>query len=163
MTSGEQYDRIAKNAERRENYGYLERLYEAARAQYRPAEVSPFLYTHHVVCALESGNGEIYTGFCVESCCGVMDLCAERVAALQMYARSGQTVIRRLMAFRDAPPSGGGSGMPCGACREFLLQLSPENRRTEILTDYARRETVTLEALMPNWWGWERYRDAGLL
>lgn len=140
-----------------------ERLYEAARAQYRPAAVSPFLYAHHVVCALESGNGEIYTGFCVESACGVMDLCAERVAALQMYARSAQTVVRRLMAFRDAPPSGGGSGMPCGACREFFLQLSPENRHLEILTDYAKRETVTLEALTPGWWGWERYRENGVL
>ena len=36
-----------------------ERLYEAARTQYRPAAVSPFLYARHVVCALESGNGEI--------------------------------------------------------------------------------------------------------
>lgn len=56
-------------------------LYETARAQYRPQEVSPFVYAHHVVCALESGNGEIYTGFCIESCAGVMVLCDERVAA----------------------------------------------------------------------------------
>ena len=60
-------------------------LYEKARAQYGPQEVSPFVYAHHVVCALESENWRIYTGFCIESCCGVMDLCAERVAALHMY------------------------------------------------------------------------------
>lgn len=52
-----------------------------------------------------------------------MNLCAERVAALRMYADSGQTVVKRMIAFRDAPPSGGGSGMPCGACREFFMQL----------------------------------------
>ena len=58
-------------------------LYEKARAQYHPEELTPFIQAHHVACALESGNGEIYTGFCIESCCGVMDLCAERTAALK--------------------------------------------------------------------------------
>ena len=135
-------------------------LYEKARAQYQPQEVSPFVYAHHVVCALESENGEIYTGFCIESCSGVMDLCAERVAALNMYLQSGQTVVRRLIAFRDRPPYGGGSGMPCGACREFFLQLSEKNRDMEILVDFETRETIRLEALVPNWWGWERYEQA---
>ena len=94
---------------------------------------------------------------CVEACSGVMNLCAERVAALNMYVNSGETVIRRLIAFRDAPPSGGGSGMPCGACREFLYQLNEENENTEIMADYESRKTVTLKELMPDWWGKERY------
>lgn len=135
-------------------------LYEKARAQYGPQEVSPFVCAHHVVCALESENGGVYMGFCIESCSGVMDLCAERVAALNMYLQSGQTVVRRLIAFRDRPPYGGGSGMPCGACREFFLQLSEKNRNMEILVDFETRETVRLESLVPNWWGWERYEQA---
>ena len=132
-----------------------ETLYERAAKEYHPEDVSPFIYAHHVVCALESENGEIYTGFCIESCSGVMNLCAERVAALNMYIQSGQTKIRRLIAFRDKPPYGEGSGMPCGACREFLLQLDEENGNTEILVDYASRETVTLRELTPKWWGKE--------
>ena len=134
-----------------------QKLYLKAKAQYCPKNVSPFIYAHNVVCALESENGEIYTGFCIESCCGVMDLCAERVAALNMYLSSGQTVIKRIIAFRDKAPYGKGSGMPCGACREFLMQLSDKNKDTEILVDYETRETVTLKELMPNWWGEERY------
>ncbi len=134
-----------------------EQLYLKAREQYHPEEVSPFLYAHHVVCALESENGKIFTGFCVESCSGVLDLCAERVAALNMYVNSGQTVVRRLIAFRDQPPYGGGSGMPCGACREFFMQLNLQNKDMEIMVDYGKRETVTLEQLIPNWWGVERY------
>ena len=137
-----------------------ERLCAAAQEQYHPGDVSPFIYAHHVVCALESENGEIYTGFCIESCSGVMDLCAERVAALNMYLQSGQTVVKRLIAFRDRPPYGDGSGMPCGACREFFLQLSDKNRNMQIMTDYDRRETVTLGELMPAWWGDERYENA---
>ena len=134
-----------------------ETLYEKAKEHYHPEEVSPFVFAHHVVCALEAENGEIYTGFCIESCSGVMNLCAERVAALNMYVNSGQTRIKRLIAFRDQPPTGEGSGMPCGACREFLYQLNEKNEGMEIMVDFKRRETVTLKALMPLWWGKERY------
>jgi len=136
-----------------------EKLYEAAKQQYHPQDVSPFLYAHHVVCALESENGEIFTGFCIEGCSGVMNLCAERVAAPNMYVNSGQTVVKRLIAFRDQPPHGAGSGMPCGACREFLMQLSEKNRNTEIMLDYEKRETITLGQLVPMWWGNERYEQ----
>lgn len=134
-----------------------EELYQKASALYHPQDVSPFVYAHHVVCALESESGEIFTGFCIESCSGVLDLCAERVAALNMYASSGQTVVRRLIAFRDRPPYGGGSGMPCGACREFFMQLSEKNKDMEIMVNFDTHETVRLHELMPNWWGAERY------
>lgn len=134
-----------------------EELYQKASALYHPQDVSPFVYAHHVVCALESESGEIFTGFCIESCSGVLDLCAERVAALNMYASSGQTVVRRLIAFRDRPPYGGGSGMPCGACREFFMQLSEKNKDMEIMVNFDTHETVRLHKLMPNWWGAERY------
>lgn len=135
-----------------------EKLYLAAKEQYHPEDVSPFIYAHHVVCAIESESGEIFTGFCIEGCSGVINLCAERVAALNMYVNSGQTVIKRLIAFRDEAPRGDveGSGMPCGACREFFMQLSYENCNMEIMTDYESRKTVTLGELMPLWWGTSR-------
>ena len=88
-----------------------------------------------------------------------MNLCAERVAALNMYVNSGQTKIKKLIAFRDKAPFGGGSGMPCGACREFLYQLNEGNENMEIMVDYKTGETVTLKELMPNWWGKERYLE----
>jgi len=136
-----------------------EKLYQAAKKEFHPEEVSPFVYAHHVVCALESENGEIFTGFCIESCSGVMNLCAERVAALNMYVNSGQTKIKRLITFRNDPPCGEGSGMPCGACREFLYQLNEDNENIEIMVDYASRKTINLKELMPLWWGKERYAD----
>ena len=140
--------------------GYMGKLYIRAKEQYHPEDVSPFIYAHHVVCALESENGEIYTGFCIESCCGVLDLCAERTAALNMYMNSGQTVVKRLIAFRDKAPFGEGSGMPCGACREFFMQLNSKNEEMEIMVDYDRRKTVRLKELLPNWWGWDRYKNS---
>lgn len=134
-----------------------QKLYEAAKKEYQPREVTPFITAHHVACAVEAENGEIYTGFCIEGCSGVINLCAERLAALRMYADSGQTVVKRLIAFRDTPPGKAASGMPCGACREFFLQLSEHNKDMEIMLDYETGKTVNLNELMPNWWGWERY------
>lgn len=133
-----------------------EKLYKKASEQYHPEEVSPFIDAHHVVCALEAENGEIYTGFCIEGASGVMNLCAERVAGLNMYIQSGQTVVKRLLACRNQPPTKNG-GMPCGACREFFLQLNAKNKDMEIITDFETRKTVTLNELMPSWWGWKRY------
>ena len=133
-----------------------EKLYNAAKEEYHPEEVSPFIEAHHVVCAIEAENGEIFTGFCIEGASGVIALCAERVAGINMYIQSGQTVVKRMIAFRNEPPKENG-GMPCGACREFFLQLSYKNKDMQILTDYETRKTITLEELMPGWWGWQRY------
>ena len=58
-----------------------------------------------------------------------------------------------MIAFRDKAPYGGGSGMPCGACREFIMQLSKENKNMEIMIDYDNRQTVKLEEILPYWWG----------
>lgn len=46
--------------------------------------------------------------------------------------------------------------MTCGACREFLMQLSPKNKDLEFMLDYEKRETITLGELMSLWWGTER-------
>ena len=119
-----------------------EKLYNAAKKEYHPEEISPFIEAHHVVCAIEAENGEIYTGFCIEGASGVINLCAERVAGLNMYIQSGQTVVKRMIAFRNQPPKVNG-GMPCGACREFFLQLSDKNKNMEILKSTKIRQTST--------------------
>ena len=111
-----------------------EEMYLKAKEEYHPEEASPFIEAHHVVAAIQSESGKIYTGFCIEGASGVMNLCAERVAALNMYINEGTTKIIRMIAFRSEPPKGQG-GMPCGACREFLMQLAYDNRNMEILTD----------------------------
>ena len=47
--------------------------------------------------------------------------------------------------------------MPCGACRELLMQLDRESGSIEILTGYPEIQTVTLGELSPAWWGRERF------
>ena len=109
-----------------------EEMYLKAKEEYHPEEVSPFIEAHHVVAAVQAEDGRIYTGFCIEGASGVINLCAERVAALNMYINSGQTIIKRMIAFRAEPPKVNG-GMPCGACREFFMQLAYENSKMERL------------------------------
>ena len=135
-----------------------EEMYKKAKEEYHPEEISPFIMAHHVVAAVQSESGKIYTGFCIEGASGVIALCAERVAALNMYMNEGTTVVKRMIAFRDNPPKENG-GMPCGACREFFMQLNYENRNMEIMTDYESRKTIILNDLIPNWWGDKRYEN----
>ena len=132
------------------------KMYEEAQKLYDPHEVSDFVYANHVVAAVEAEDGQIFTGFCMEGTCGVFHLCAERAALFNMYQFSGQTKVKKVLAFRDKPPYGGSSGMPCGACREFLLELNAENKDAEFMMDYNRRKTVKVAELMPYWWGEER-------
>lgn len=42
--------------------------------------------------------------------------------------------------------------MPCGACRELIMQLSDTNKKTKILTNLNNNESISLEELMPKWW-----------
>jgi cytidine deaminase len=134
-----------------------EEMYLKAKEEYHPEDISPFLTAHHVVAAIQSAKtGKIYTGFCIEGASGVMNLCAERVAALNMYLNEKNLVVKRMIAFRDHPPKENG-GMPCGACREYFMQAAYENRDMEILTDYDTRKVVYLRDLIPNWWGDKRY------
>lgn len=135
-----------------------EKLYQEAKKHYKPHDLSPFFYSNHVSCAIEAQDGTIYHGFCIEGASGVLNLCAERIAAINMIVNSNQTVIKRLLVMRDKPPYIEGNFIPCGACREFLLQLDIKNKETEILLDYDSKKTIKLKELLPKWWGEERYK-----
>ena len=47
-------------------------------------------------------------------------------------------------------------GMPCGACRELLMQLHPDSPKMQILVDLQTEKSMSLQALMPDWWGKDR-------
>ena len=135
-----------------------EKLYEVAKKQYNPHDLSPFFYSNHVACAIEAKDGQIFAGFCIEGASGVLNLCAERIAAIYMIVNSNKTEIKRILVMRDKPPYKDGNFLPCGACREFLMQLNINNQECEILTDYESKETIKLKELIPHWWGMERIK-----
>lgn len=122
-------------------------------------EWSPFVTGNNVVAAVEDVNGKIWTGINIETASGVVCVCAERVALLKMVTESSTVQVKRILVYgKELPKKELNNWSPCGACREFLMQLSDKNKECEILMDWQTKETIKLKDLMPNWWGDVRFK-----
>lgn len=122
-------------------------LYEAAKKVLNPREISQWVEAGGVAAAVETASGNIYTGVCVDTAC-TLGICAERNAIFHMIT-NGESKIRRVIAIG----SNGKALAPCGACRELMTQLMPEDyQKIEIMLDYEKKEVVTLGELTPKWW-----------
>ena len=64
-----------------------------------------------------------------------------------------QRTTRRKIIKLVCVDSKGNFGSPCGACREYMMQLSKNSKDIEILKDIDNKEIVKLEELIPDWWG----------
>lgn len=122
-------------------------LHDAAVKVLKPRTISEWVEAGGVSAAIETASGNLYTGVCVDSACA-LGICAERNAIFNMIT-NGESEIRRVIAVnRD-----GKAISPCGACRELMTQLMPENyRNVEVMLDYEKGEVVTLGELTPRWW-----------
>lgn len=123
-----------------------DRLYLAARRVQRPREVSPLVEAGSVAAALLTEAGNVYVGVCIDTACS-LGMCAERSAIATMVT-AGESRIRRIVAVMP----GGRVGMPCGACRELMMQLDPAAREVEVFLDYESRRVARLGELVPGWW-----------
>ncbi len=126
-------------------------LYEEARAVQDDRVVSPFVEAGGVAAALLTKSGSIYVGVCIDTCSG-LGLCAERNAVATMLTYGEQDIEKIVAVMPD-----GALGSPCGACREMLMQLSPQSGEIEILLDLETEKTVRLKELVPDWWGRSRF------
>ena len=122
-------------------------LYEAAKKVLKPRRISEMMEAAGVAAAIESTSGKIYTGVCVDGGC-TLGICAERNAIFNMIT-NGEGAIRRVIAINWK----GEAMSPCGACRELMVQLMPEDyRQVEVMMDYGKNRVVTLGELTPEWW-----------
>lgn len=128
-----------------------ERLYTAAKNVISPREISPFIEAGGVGAAIMSKAGNIYTGVCIDTAC-TLGMCAERNAIANMIT-NGESQIAKVVAIGPD----GEAGSPCGACREYMMQLDKNSGDIEILLDFETRKTITLKELLPNWWGTSRF------
>ena len=128
-----------------------EELYAAARAVQRGREISPFMEAGGVAAAIRTKAGNTYVGVCIDTASS-LGMCAERSAMANMITR-GESRIDKVVAVMPD----GKVGPPCGACREFMMQLDRDSGEIEILLNLDRRETVRLRELMPRWWGGSRF------
>lgn len=122
-------------------------LYGAAKAVLKPRNVLRIIEAGGVAAAIESASGKIYVGVCIDGAC-TLGICAERNAIFNMIT-NGEDAMKRVIAI-----NWDGKAMPpCGACRELMSQLMPENYRIiEVMMDYENGRVVTLGDLTPEWW-----------
>ena len=78
-------------------------------------------------------------------------MCAERNAIANMITNGEKEIVKLVCV--DSKEK---AGSPCGACREYMMQLSKNSKNIEILKDEKTKEIVRLEELIPNWWGYDK-------
>ena len=122
-------------------------LYEAAKRVQNERKISDYIDAGGVAAAILSFSDKIYTGVCVDTC-STLGICAERNAIFNMIT-NGENIIQKVIAIMPD----GKTGAPCGACRELMVQLMPDDYRDiEIMMDYEAGKVVTLGTLTPEWW-----------
>lgn len=125
-------------------------LYEKAKKVRDSREVSGMISAGGVGAAILTKNHHIYTGVCIDTSCS-LGMCAERNAIVNMIT-NGENEILKLVCI----DSRGEVGSPCGACREYLMQLSKNSKDMEILMNEKTKKIVKLKELIPDWWGYDR-------
>lgn len=126
--------------------GSWDKLYIAARKAQYERKLSPSIEAGSVSAALLSAKGNIFTGVCIDTACS-LGMCAERNAIANMITNGESRIIKIVAVMPD-----GRLGMPCGACRELMMQLCNEADDTEILRDYETKKSLRLRSLLPEWW-----------
>ena len=122
-------------------------LYEAAKWVQNERKISDYIDAGGVAAAILSSSGKIYTGVCIDTC-STLGICAERNAIFNMIT-NGEHIIEKVIAIMPD----GKTRTPCGACRELMVQLMPDDyQNIEIMMDYETGKVVTLETLTPDWW-----------
>lgn len=121
-------------------------MYDRAKAVQSARTISPFVEAGGVAAAILTVDHHIYVGVCIDTCSS-LGMCAERNAMANMIT-NGESKIAKVLAIMPD----GKVGPPCGACREFMMQLDKDSKEIEILMDYETLQTVKLGKLCPDWW-----------
>lgn len=129
------------------------KLYNEAIKVQNGRMVSPFIEAGGVAAAILTKEGNIYVGVCIDTACG-LGMCAERNAMANMITH-GKSKIDKVVAVMPD----GRVGSPCGACREFMMQLDKDSGDIEILLDLETEKTIKLKDLVPDWWGTQRFES----
>lgn len=136
-----------------EDYKIWDKLYNEACKVQNQKVISPFIEGGQVSAAILTKKGNIYTGICLDTA-STLGICAERNAIFNMLT-NGESQIEKIVCVM----SNGDVGTPCGACRELIMQLDRDSKDIQILIDKNEYKTITMDKLMPDWWGTSRFND----
>lgn len=121
----------------------FEKLYELAKSKLNPQVLSKNTEVGKVACALETKDGNVYTGINIDTACS-MGFCAEANAIGSMVTNN-ESIIKKIVAVS----ANHGIIPPCGRCREFMIQINNENLEAEILLSDG---VYKLQDLLPKRW-----------
>lgn len=99
---------------------------------------------HYVGAALECADGKVYTGSSVETAALGGTICAER-AAVCTAVTQGERKFVRLAIYAE----GENYCVPCGACRQFLMEFAPDMDVLCVRGD-GHYESYRLRELLPH-------------
>ena len=98
-----------------------------------------------VGCALETDQGNVYLGVCMDISSGI-GFCAEHSAIAAMVT-AGEFRIQKIVAVWKGDDGRTYILSPCGRCREFMRQIHADNLQTEVILAVDR--VVGLSDLLP--------------
>jgi cytidine deaminase len=114
---------------------------KAAENAYAPYSRFP------VGAALETKDGQIFTGCNVENASYGLGRCAEQTAIQKMVSEGARDFVQIAVFTRSSPPSS-----PCGACRQVLFEFAPD--AAVYLTNHLGESLeTTVQALLPHGFG----------
>ena len=129
-----------------------EQLIAAAEHCHGRRKLSPYVEAGSVSASILTQSGHLYTGVCIDTACS-LGMCAERNAVGSMITAGESEIVKLVCCMED-----GTLGLPCGACRELLMQIDDRNGEMEILINRISGKTVRLRELLPEWWGKEQMK-----
>jgi len=121
----------------------FEELIARAKTVLNPRKIARNAEAGGVAAALLTDKGNVYTGVCIDTACG-MGFCAEHAAVAAMVTAGESRIVKAVAV------GSGGVLPPCGRCREFMSQIGDQNMSAEIMV--SADTVVTLRELLPfNW------------
>ena len=118
-----------------------QKVHNREKAVVNPKKISNQTCSGGVGAAVVSKSRNIYTGVCIDTDCS-LGMCAERNAISTMIT-NGEFEIKMVAAVDKK----GNVLPPCGACREFMMQLK-NSADIEVLVDN-KGTVLKLKNLMP--------------
>lgn len=119
----------------------IKNLYDIAKAVAIPKIISEQMCSGGVGAAILTKIGNVYTGVCIDTDCSI-GMCAER-NALSTMITNGEFEVKMVVAVNKK----GQVLPPCGACREFMMQLKNSSDIQVIIDN--KGTVIKLTDLMP--------------
>ncbi len=117
----------------------IEKAYSAQQHSHSP-------YSRFKVgAALESDNGDIFSGCNVESAAFPLGQCAEATAIGNMVTRGGKRISHIVIASPNDEFC-----FPCGGCRQKIAEFAPDETLVTMVTKSGSTHDTTIGELLPN-------------